>query len=79
VLFGEGYRHDPRTPKINQDLVVFGWLETYGDIAGPFFIQKVDASQEEPGTGLQILVVHVRAWSFRVAEFKLVEPGLFTD
>ena len=67
-------RGNSQTSKFCYDLVVFGWVEAYGDTAGPFFIQEVDESQEDPGTGVQTDVLYVGASSFIHAD-----PGPCTD
>ena len=60
-------RRDPRTPEIDEDLVVLGWVESHGNVSGPLLMQEVDVSQENPGTGRLC----------RVEEFILADPGTF--
>ena len=79
MLLGVGYRSDPRTPKLSQDLLVFGWVEADEDIAGHFPIQEVDASQEEPGIDASQVVLYGRGRSFRVDKFIHAHPGQFQD
>ena len=79
MLLGEGYRVNSRTSKFCQDLLDFGWVETDEDIAGSFLIEKVDASQEDPGTGARQDVLYGRDCSFRVDAFINADPHPFQD
>ena len=49
VLFGEGYRCNPRNPKFHENLVVASRVESDGDISALFLVDEEDASQQDTG------------------------------
>ena len=79
MMLGVCDRCDPRTPELSEDLVIIGWVETHGDVAGSLLIQEVDASQEDPGIGPRPDVLYGSRRLFRVDEFILSNPGTFQD
>jgi hypothetical protein len=78
-MLDESYRHGPRIPEHSEDLVVLGWVEAQGDIAGLLLIQEVDESQEDPGISPNEDVLYCNGRPCTVDEFIRADPDQSQD